>query len=180
MAWAHLTVTQHVLIKMIFGIFAVSCTVHVNFITFLPHLKLNSTAKLVLGLPRPNIEVLTKNIPPPKVIFSFRFLRKKSDKENILYLMEVDETVVIASVFYFSIVDEHAKIICIGTARGLYLIKRQQTCKRRVLLWFNFTGTVCEDELITSSNNKGYCHRKCFFLVLMKMKLIYYIFVSFI
>lgn len=40
--------------------------------------------------------------------------------------MEVDETVVIASVFYFSIVDEHAKIICIGTARGLYLIKRQQ------------------------------------------------------
>lgn len=45
MAWAHLTVTQHVLIKMIFGIFAVSCTVHVNFITFpLPHLKLNSTA----------------------------------------------------------------------------------------------------------------------------------------
>lgn len=63
-------------------------------------------------------------------MFSFRFLRKKSDKENILYLMEVDETVVIASVFYFSIVDEHAKIICIGTARGLYLIKRQQTCKR--------------------------------------------------
>lgn len=44
MAWAHLTVTQHVLIKMIFGIFAVSCTVHVNFITFLPHLKLSSTA----------------------------------------------------------------------------------------------------------------------------------------
>lgn len=43
MAWAHLTVTQHVLIKMIFGIFAVSCTVHVNFINFLPHLKLNST-----------------------------------------------------------------------------------------------------------------------------------------
>lgn len=63
-------------------------------------------------------------------MFSFRFLRKKSDKENILYLMEVDKTVVIASVFYFSIVDEHAKIICIGTARGLYLIKRQQTCKR--------------------------------------------------
>lgn len=95
--------------------------------------------------------------------------------------MEVDETVVIASVFYFSIVDEHAKIICISTARGLYLIKRQQTCKRCVLLQFNFTGTVCEDDLITSSNNKGYCHRKCFFfLVLMKMKLIYYIFVSFI
>lgn len=44
MAWAHLKVTQHVLIKMIFGLFAVSCTVHVNFITFLPHLKLNSTA----------------------------------------------------------------------------------------------------------------------------------------
>lgn len=77
--------------------------------------------------------------------------------------MEVDETVVIASVFYFSIVDEHAKIICIGTARGLYLIKRQRTCKRCMLLWFNFTGTVCEDELITSSNSKGYCHRKCFF-----------------
>lgn len=48
--------------------------------------------------------------------------------------MEVYETVVIASVFYSSIVDEHAKIICIGTARGLYLIKRQQTCKRGVLL----------------------------------------------
>lgn len=96
--------------------------------------------------------------------------------------MEAGETVVIASVFYFSIVDEHAKIICTGTARGLYLIKRQQTCERCVLLWFNFTGTVCEDELITSSNNKGYCHRKCFFfsVVLMKMKLIYYIFVSFI
>uniref|UniRef100_A0A0E9X1B2 Uncharacterized protein n=1 Tax=Anguilla anguilla TaxID=7936 RepID=A0A0E9X1B2_ANGAN len=30
MAWAHLTETQHVLIKKIFGIFAVSCTVHVN------------------------------------------------------------------------------------------------------------------------------------------------------
>lgn len=44
MAWAHLTVTQHVLIKMIFGIFAVSCTVHVNFIKFFPHLKLNSKA----------------------------------------------------------------------------------------------------------------------------------------
>lgn len=38
MAWAHLTVTQHVLIKMIFGIFAVSCTVHVRVITFLPPL----------------------------------------------------------------------------------------------------------------------------------------------
>ncbi len=94
--------------------------------------------------------------------------------------MEVDKTVVIASVFYFSIVDEHAKIICIGTATGLYLIKRQQTCERCMTLWFNLTGTICEDELITSSNNKGYCHRKCFFLVLMKMKLIYYIFVSFI
>lgn len=103
-----------------------------------------------------------KNIPPPRSCFLSGFWEKKSDKENILYLMEVDETVVIASVFYFSIVDEHAKIICIGTARGLYLIKRQQTCKRWVLLWFNFTGTVCEDELITSSN-KGYCHRKCFF-----------------
>lgn len=52
MAWAHLTITQHVLIKMIFGIFAVSCTVHVNFFTFLPQLKLNSTAKLVAGLSR--------------------------------------------------------------------------------------------------------------------------------
>lgn len=93
--------------------------------------------------------------------------------------MEVDETVVIASVFSFSIVNKHAKIICTGTARGLYVIKRQQTCKRRVLLWFNFTGTVREDELITTSN-KGYCHRIVFFLVLMKMKLLYYIFVSFI
>lgn len=92
--------------------------------------------------------------------------------------MEVDETVVIASVFSFSIVDKHAKIICTGTARGLNLIKRQQ-----MLLWFNVTGTVCENDLITTSN-KGYCHRKCFFVlfrfVLMKMKLLYYIFVSFI
>lgn len=46
MAWAHLTVTQHVLIKMIFGIFAVSCTVHVRVITFLPHLQLNSITNL--------------------------------------------------------------------------------------------------------------------------------------
>lgn len=137
-------------------------------------------SKLVLGHPRPVIEVSTKTFHPQGHIFFQVFEKKKSDKENILYLMEVDETVVIASVFYFSIVDEHAKIICIGTARGLYLIKRQQTCKSCVLLWFNFTGTVCEKELITSSNNKGYCHRKCFFLVLMKMKLIYYIFVSFI
>lgn len=59
MAWAHLTVTQHVLIKMIFGIFAVSCTVHVSFIKF-PPLTLNWTRqqkKLVLGLSRPFIEV---------------------------------------------------------------------------------------------------------------------------
>lgn len=64
--------------------------------------------------------------------------KKKNDKENILYLMEAGETVVIASVFYFSIVDEHAKIICTGTARGLYRIKGRQTCTRRVLLWFKF------------------------------------------
>lgn len=43
--------------------------------------------------------------------------KKISDKENILYLTEVDETVVIASVFYFSIVDKHAKIICIGCSK---------------------------------------------------------------
>lgn len=43
MAGTHLKVTQHVLIKRIFGIFAVSCTVHVNFVTFPPHLQLNST-----------------------------------------------------------------------------------------------------------------------------------------
>ena len=34
------------------------------------------------------------------IIFYFVF-----DMENILYLTEVDDTVVIASVFYFSIVD---------------------------------------------------------------------------
>lgn len=34
-----------------------------------------------------------------------------------------------------------------------------------MLLKLNFTGTVCEDELITSSNNKGYCHTKCFFFL---------------
>lgn len=45
MSWAHLTVTQHVLIKKIFGIFAVSCTVHVNFITF--PLTLHQAAKWV-------------------------------------------------------------------------------------------------------------------------------------
>ena len=42
-------------------------------------------------------------------------------------------------------------------------------------------GTVSEDEQITGSNNKGYCHRKSFFVclfVLIKMKLIYYIFVN--
>lgn len=48
MAWAHLTVTQHVLITMIFGIFAVSCTVHVRVITFLPHLQIELYNKLVL------------------------------------------------------------------------------------------------------------------------------------
>lgn len=80
MAWAHLTVTQHVLIKMIFGIFAVSCTVHVNFITFLPHLKLNSAANYITGLSRPIIEVLTKH-STPEIIFYFEFLRKKRKKE---------------------------------------------------------------------------------------------------
>lgn len=125
------------------------------------------------------IEVLTKTFHPQGYNFFQVFKGKKSDKETILYLTEDDETVVIASVFYFSIVDKHAKIICIGTARGLYLIKCQQTCKRCMLPWYNFTGTVCEDELITSSNNKGNCHR-IFFLVLLKIKLIYYIFVSFI
>lgn len=87
------------------------------------------------------------------------FKSKKNDEENILYLKEVDETVVIASVFHFSIVDKHAKIICIGTARGLCLTKWQQTCQRCMLLWLNLTGTVYEDELITSSNIKGYCHK---------------------
>lgn len=48
MPWAHLTVTQHVLIKMNFGDLkkkitnAVSCTVHVNNVLFLPHLKLKN------------------------------------------------------------------------------------------------------------------------------------------
>lgn len=82
MAWAHLTVTQHVLIKMIFGIFAVSCTVHVNVITFLPHLKLSSTAKLVLGLPRPFIEVLTKTFHPPTPLQGHHFFQVFEEKKK--------------------------------------------------------------------------------------------------
>lgn len=68
MAWAHLTVTQHVLIKMIFGIFAVSCTVHVRVITFLPHLQLNSMQISFLGLPGPAIEFFDKHSTPKVMI----------------------------------------------------------------------------------------------------------------
>lgn len=64
--------------------------------------------------------------------------------------MDAGETVVIASVFYFSIVDEHAKIICTGTAKRS--IPNQETANMhdmRVAM-VQFYITVCEDELITS------------------------------
>lgn len=72
----------------------------------------------------------------------FRFLRKKniSDKENILYSTEVDKTVVIASVFYFSIVDKQAKIICIGSSRRS--IANQEAANVLNVCCCGFTGTV--------------------------------------
>lgn len=88
MAWAHLTVTQHVLIKKIFGIFAVSCTVHVSFIYFATPPPPSSTSNrtglgLALGLPRPIIDISkgekkkeTFHLPEPMVYF--RFSRKKN------------------------------------------------------------------------------------------------------
>lgn len=47
--------------------------------------------------------------------------------------MEDDKTVVIASVIYFSIVDKHAKIICIGTASG-GTHARDVCCRGSILL----------------------------------------------
>lgn len=87
MAWAHLTVTQHVLIKKIFGIFAVSCTVHVSFIYFatpLPLLHLKQTRLgLALGLPRPIIDISKeekkkRDIPPARAHGLFQVFQGKN------------------------------------------------------------------------------------------------------
>ena len=64
-----------------------------------PSPKIEFYSKLVIGLNWPIVNVLSKH-STPMIIFFFVF-----DMENILYLTEVDNTVVIASVFYFSIVD---------------------------------------------------------------------------
>lgn len=61
-------------------------------------------------------------------MLSFRFLRKKSDKETLLYLWRLMKQLWLQVYFHFSIVDKHAKILCTGTAGGLYPIKWQQTC----------------------------------------------------
>lgn len=63
--------------------------------------------------------------------------------------MKAGDIVVIASVFYFSIVDKHAKIICTGTAKrslpNQEAANVQEMCVC-VLLWLDFTGTVSEEE----------------------------------
>lgn len=84
MAWAHLTVIQHVLLKKILGIFAVSCTVHVNFIYFdPPPLTSNSTRLgLAVGLPR-RIDIFRgekkkkHDIPPTQVHGLFQVFQEK-------------------------------------------------------------------------------------------------------
>lgn len=136
MAWAHLTVTQHVLIKKIFGIFAVSCTVHVNVIYFDP-LPSTSTSNstglgLALGLPRlidifrgeENKKKHTHNIPPTQVHGLFHVFQEKKTKQNKIkrqgkYFLfdEVDQIVRVRGVFEFSIGDKHAKMNLCGSCK---------------------------------------------------------------
>lgn len=101
----------------------------------------------------------------PKVMFSFRFLRKNKWQGKYFIFNGGWRNSCDCKCILFQ--------YCWRTCKNnLYWysersIPNQEAANMRemcVSLWFKSTGTVCEDELITSSNNKGYCHRKCFFL----------------
>lgn len=159
MAWAHLTVTQHVLIKMIFGIFAVSCTVHVRVITFLPHLQLNS-----IGLPWPAIEFFDKHSTPKSHGLFQVFEEKNKWQVKYFIFKRFEKTDVIASVFSFSIVDKQAKISALVPVRS----EANQEAATRVAV-VQFYRHCMRRERIT---DKGICHRKyLFFLVLIKRRI---------
>ena len=129
------------------------------------------------------IEVLTKTFHPQGHHF-FQVVRKKnSDKENILYSMETEETIVTASVFYFQYCWQTCKNnlhwYCKRSTANEEAANMQemyvavvQFYRRCLSRWANHKFKKTRD---IATENVFFC-----FLVLMKMKLIYYIFVSFI